>query len=82
MERQTIQWLREKSKTKKQWSTKHCIETLSPLTLQTVHGMTDNAMAKRIKCNQKKYMVWHTMQWLREKSVIRNSTWYDRQCNG
>ena len=44
--------------------------------------MTDNVMAKRTKCNQKEYMVWQTMQWLREKSVIRNSTWYDRQCNG
>ena len=58
-------------------------------------------MAKRKKCYQKQYMVWQTMQWLREKGVIRksihgmtenamakrkkvirNSTWYDRQCNG
>ena len=44
--------------------------------------MTDNGMAKRKKCNQKQYMVLQTMQWLREKSVIRNSTWYDRQYNG
>jgi hypothetical protein len=48
---------------------------------ETVHGMTDNVMAKRKKCNQKQYMVWQTIQWLKEKSVIRNSTWYDRQCN-
>ena len=44
--------------------------------------MTDNVMAKRTKCNQKEYMVWQTMQWLREKSVIRNITLYDRQWNG
>ena len=29
--------------------------------------MTDNAMAKRKKCNQKQYMVSETMEWLREK---------------
>ena len=44
--------------------------------------MTDNGMAKRKKCNQKQYMVLQIMQWLREKSVIRNSIWYDRQGNG
>ena len=44
--------------------------------------MTDNVMAKRKNCNQIQYMVCQTMEWLREKSVIRNSTWYDRQCNG
>ena len=49
---------------------------------ETVHGMTDNVMAKRKKCNQKQYMVWQKMKWLREKSVIRNSIWYDRICNG
>ena len=43
--------------------------------------MTDNAMAKRKKCNQKHYIVRQTMEWLREKGVLRNSTWYDRQCN-
>ena len=44
--------------------------------------MTDNAMAERKKCNQKQYIARQTMEWLREKSVIRNSTWYDRQCIG
>ena len=29
--------------------------------------MTDNAMAKRKKCNQKHYIVRQTMEWLREK---------------
>jgi hypothetical protein len=24
---------------------------------ETVHGMTDNVMAKRKKCNQKQYMI-------------------------
>ena len=44
--------------------------------------MTDNAMAERNKCNQKQYIARQTMEWLREKSVIRNSTWYQRQWNG
>ena len=44
--------------------------------------MTDNAMTKRKKCNQKQYMACQNMQWLREQSVIKKSTWYDRQCNG
>ena len=29
--------------------------------------MTDNAMTKRKKCNQKQYMVCQNMQWQREK---------------
>ena len=33
--------------------------------------MTDNAMTKRKKCNQKQYMVCQNMQWLREQSVIK-----------
>ena len=44
--------------------------------------MTDNAMTKRKKCNQKQYMVCQNMQWQREKCVIRKSTGYDRLCNG
>jgi hypothetical protein len=35
--------------------------------------MTHNVMVKRKRYNPKPYMVWQTMEWLREKGVIRKS---------
>ena len=43
------------------WYDRQCNGQEKKVYSETVHGMTDSAMAKRKKCNQKQYMVRQTM---------------------